>query len=309
MIKYAIILLDRTSVSFCYADNPLMDCQLMPLDTLKEAIIWCMKENLRIQFVYPDYELPSEYLLAINSIDHANIKHIHNADVSVFNGWEELYLNNLDSAPIVLRLSKRELFDNPASLKNLLSYKGHISVVIKDIDSFSKEDFETYKNLLSEITLTIRDFVISDNLPQMNLITDRLFLSSMNNCNAGSETITIAPNGNFYVCPAFYYDDENDTIGSLQNGLNIRNGQLYKLSHAPICRNCDSFHCRRCVWLNNKQTLEVNTPGHEQCVVTHLERNASQGLLNAVRSYGEFLPNIDIQEIDYLDPFDKIIQK
>ncbi|MEE1222143.1 MAG: CXXX repeat peptide maturase, partial [Bacteroidaceae bacterium] len=74
--------------------------------------------------------------------------------------------------------------------------------------------------------------------------------------------------------------------------------------HAPICRHCDAYQCRRCVWLNRKTTYEVNTPGHEQCVVAHLERNASRELLNRIRRHGTFLPaNEEIKEIDYLDPF------
>jgi len=51
--------------------------------------------------------------------------------------------------------------------------------------------------------------------------------------------------------------------------------------------------------------LEVNTPSHEQCVVAHLERNASQNLLTSIRKHGVFLPEMQIKEIDYLDPFDK----
>ena len=56
MIKYAIILLDRTSIAFCHAENPYSERQLMDLNTLQNAIVWCMKENLRIQFVYPDFK-------------------------------------------------------------------------------------------------------------------------------------------------------------------------------------------------------------------------------------------------------------
>ena len=128
----------------------------------------------------------------------------------------------------------------------------------------------------------------------------------MNNCNAGWKSITLAPNGKFYVCPAFYINDEKDSIGDLKEGLNIKNPQLYKLDHAPICRNCDAYQCKRCIWLNRRMTLEVNTPSHEQCVVAHLERNASRLLLEKIRKSGDFLPNKEIKEIDYLDPFDKL---
>lgn len=52
-------------------------------------------------------------------------------------------------------------------------------------------------------------------------------------------------------------------------------------------------------------TLEVNTPSHEQCVISHLERNSSRDLLMNLRKYGIFMPKIEIDEIKYLDPFEK----
>lgn len=91
----------------------------------------------------------------------------------------------------------------------------------------------------------------------------------------------------------------------MANGLDIKNPQLYRLDHAPICRHCDAYQCKRCVWLNRKTTLEVNTPSHEQCVVAHVERNACKELLTAIRKHGEFMPEKEITEIDYIDPFEK----
>lgn len=126
----------------------------------------------------------------------------------------------------------------------------------------------------------------------------------MNNCNAGYETITVAPDGRFYICPAFYYGDKCD-CGSLSDGLIIKNPQLYKIEYAPICRKCDAWHCHRCVWLNSKKTLEINTPGHIQCVMSHIERNASRNLLVGLREICDFLPETNIPELSYLDPFEK----
>jgi len=58
------------------------------------------------------------------------------------------------------------------------------------------------------------------------------------------------------------------------------------------------------VWLNRRSTLEVNTPGREQCVSAHHERNASRALLASIRTLGTFLPDREIPEISYLDPFE-----
>lgn len=61
MIQYLVILLDDTSVSFCHYGKWHKKRRLMPADTLKASILYGMKENLNIQFVYPDYDLPEEY--------------------------------------------------------------------------------------------------------------------------------------------------------------------------------------------------------------------------------------------------------
>ena len=140
--------------------------------------------------------------------------------------------------------------------------------------------------------------------PKINLLTDRMILEQMNNCGAGDTNITLAPNGKFYICPAFYYEDENDSVGDLEQGLNIKNKQLYKLEYSPICRHCDAYQCKRCIWINKKTTLEVNTPPHEQCVVAHMERNMSRELLLRSESFKVIGNLSEIKEINYYDPFE-----
>ncbi len=307
MLKYVIILLSNSATSFCYAENHSKDKNLIPLDTLKEAILWSMKENLRIQFVYPDFELPNEYKKVINTIDHADIKHLSNADVIVLNGINEAREFSKDSKTVVLRLNEDELYNSTETLGNLMRISSHLSIILKDCGVVKTEDQTKYKSFLNSIKNLFKQLVIDGVAPQINILTDRLVLDSMNNCNAGVESITIAPNGSFYICPSFYFDDANDSVGNLRDGINIKNPQLFALSHAPICKKCDAYHCRRCVWLNKKKTLEVNTPSHEQCVMAHLERNTSKELLYQIRQYGDFLPNKEIAKIDYLDPFDKIV--
>ena len=98
-------------------------------------------------------------------------------------------------------------------------------------------------------------------------------------------------------------------MDSLENGLMIRNSHLYKLEYSPLCRECDAYQCKRCVYLNKRLTREVNTPSKEQCVVSHIERNASRFLLLAIREHIIYMPKTEIKEISYLDPFDNIKNK
>ena len=316
MLQYLMILLDDASTSYCHYNNEKTTQKLISLDDLKAGILFGMKENLMIQYVYPSHELPAEYEEVIESIDHSKIMPANNpnaseADVVVFNDWKQMqgYAFDAETA-YVLRIGKSDLFSQKELVKDTLGKVAKLNVVITDVETFTDADFDTYKGVLKHWAEELEKLYAEGKSPQLNLLTDRMILDKMNNCGAGDTNITLAPDGKFYVCPAFYQANSETVIskgyniGSLAEGVDIKNPQLYKLTHAPLCRICDAYQCKRCIWLNRKTTLEVNTPSHEQCVVAHLERNASRDLLAAVRKHGQFLPNREIKEIDYLDPFD-----
>lgn len=307
MLQYLIILLDKRSTSFCSypgLSQPVQgdEYSLIPLETLRQGIRFGMMENLMIQYVYPEHDLPAEYSDVIESIDHSKIKPTKDgADV-----WVSKCINGIKAdVPVVWRTDKQSFFNSEADIIKALENVPRLNVVLTDVDTFTDEDFRKYKSLLNVLAEHIENLYAEGKSPQLNLLTDRMMLKEMNNCGAGDTTITLAPNGKFYVCPAFYYENETDSIGGLEHGLDIKNKQLYKFDHAPICRHCDAYQCKRCIWLNRKTTLEVNTPSREQCIIAHLERNASRDLLNSIRKHGEFLHGTEISEIDYLDPFEK----
>lgn len=309
MLQYLVILLSDKSVPFCHYESKNTG-SLLSIDTLKDGLRFSMLENLSVQYVFPHGELPKEYLSAIEEVENvkimpANSPYVEKADVLIFNGF--LNLNPVKTGvPYVVRVFRDEFFANYEKLIPLLEITPHLSVVFKDLVKFGENDFAQYRTVLSKLSNHIEKLYADGKSPQFNLLTDRMYLDKMRNCEAGVKTITLAPDGNFYICPAFYYNGEMP-CGNPNDGLDIKNPQLYKLEYAPICRRCDAFHCRRCVWLNKLTTLEVNTPSHEQCVVSHIERNAAKSLLSAIRKHGEFMPQLpEIAEIDYFDPFDKI---
>lgn len=308
-LQYLVILLDDTSVAYCHANNPLTEPKLIPLDTLRKAILFGMKQNLMIQFVYPNYELPVEYHKVIESIDHIKI----GREVLVYDSVPQMaYTNNL-----VLRLTINEFITKQNDIASLLQQAKRINICLTDTDNFQEEQIEEYKNALVTLNAVLLNLYKQVKSPQLNILTDRMQLTEMHNCGAGISNITIAPNGKFYLCPAFYYDeqmgisnrmnhktkDASRSVGDLDNGIDIPNKQLLQLDHAPLCRICDAYHCKRCIWLNQKMTWDNNTPSRQQCVLAHLERNAARDLQLALKEVGYLIKN-EIKEITYLDPFD-----
>lgn len=306
MLTHLIIMLDDTSVSYCHY-NGANERRLISLDDLKAGIVWAMKENLNVQFVYPDYELPIEYNNLIDTIDHIKIKpenQSEEAEVVVLTDWKGKQPELANGVTYIVRTSRSELEEYSDSISDLLKSGARVVVVQTDIEAFTDVDIPSYKALLEKLADGLCEDYQAGKSAQLSLLTDRIMLREMNNCNAGVNNVTLAPNGRFYLCPAFYYDSPNDDIGDLKRGLAIKNQHLLDLNHAPICRNCDAYHCKRCIWLNGQFTLDYNTPSHQQCVISHLERNASRLLQNKLEEKGIRLnPSYEIMEIDYLDPF------
>lgn len=318
MLKYLVIQLDDSSTSFCHYYNDRTKKNLIPLETLKKAIFWSMKENLTLQVLYPDYEIPSEYKEAISKTYHADIANSlcedvelrDNADVVVFDSLSSInYFQFKSETSYIIRTELENLIEQGMLVDPILPKVDRFNIVITNPLSLTEDNQESYAQFLDRLSQKVAEEYKKQHNLQVNLLTDRMMLGCMNNCNAGEEVITLCPDGKFYICPAFYADGEAGySVGNVDSGLDIKNPQLYRLDHAPICRKCDAWHCKRCVWLNRKTTLEVNTPSHEQCVMAHIERNASRELLSYIRTFGNYLPGKDIPELDYFDPFELIIK-
>lgn len=147
MLQYLIIILDDTSVSFCQYDNKRKECHIISVDDLKKGILFAMKENLNIQFVYPEYELPQEYKDIINTIDHSNIvpsdceeKILENADIVVLNGWDDLEAGRCrDGKTYVLRTDKARLFAKYQLLETITPLVARLNIVINLLQIAQKQ--------------------------------------------------------------------------------------------------------------------------------------------------------------------------
>lgn len=310
MIEYLVILLDEAAASYCHYEVPMQqEPKPISTDVLKRGIRFAMCHNLAIQFVYPRYEVSAEIDAIVHSVDHHKIMSVDidaaKADVVVVDSFD------FDKAialrkPTTVRVKKDEFFARYMELVPLLLGVPNVNLVITDVQHFTQADLDTYGAVVHCLADEMAQMYVADNCPRINLLTDRLALTSMNNCGAGNSSITMAPDGNLYACPGFYHNDPSWCIGNIgQRELEIPNGYLYSLGSAPICRRCDAWHCKRCVWLNRLTTREVNTPSRQQCVMAHLERSASARMLAAIREHGEFMTECSIEDLDYLDPFDK----
>ena len=324
-IKYLILLIDDNAASFCYYKNPSTNNSkenLMSYNNLKSILNYAEDNGLFLNILYNKDNLPKKHADLINKSSHISfipLEHYENDldNILIINPQNDQIIDGLENnntKNIILRLEKNDLNKLFEIFNSLLGKFKRLNLILLDIEKYKENDFNIYREELNKINSMIKKEYINGNAIEFNIISDRILLNNMQNCNAGIDHITIAPNGKFYICPAFYYDDVDNPVGDMNSGINIKNNQLLELNYSPICKICDAFHCKRCVWLNKKTTLEINTPSHQQCVLSHIEREASRILLSDLHSnlnFNDFNNIASIPEIDYNDPITgsyKIVQ-
>ena len=303
--QYLTILLDDSAIPFCSYQSKSTSRLIDVLD-LKKGISYAEQNGLHLQLVYPNFDLPSEYLNIVSAVEHIAIYPYEsassNADIVVLTRDADVNPLVREDAVYIVNINKSQLDSLYNIVEKIYTKTQRINIVLNDIENFSDFEFRIYKQELERIRGLI--YITEDGMLncQINVLTDILLLGKMNNCSAGQESITLAPNGKLYICPAFYHLNEDYDCGNLE-GWKIKNAQLLDLDHAPICSVCDAFHCKRCLYKNLVQTLEINTPSYEQCYISHIEREQSRLLGLALPKDTHFR---HIGEIDYMDPFEKI---
>jgi len=313
MIEFLIVQLSSSSTSFCHYKPGQVTEELISIDYLRSAILFSMKENLKLQVLYPDRALPDGYDNLLSDFSIIRIAswssyYANNADVLVFDSATAFNQCGIKNNRICIYLLSAH---NISDLNNIdtsqLAQITRLNIVLQGIENINSDEQNQYNESLRDLLPKLESLYVNQSLPPVNVLSDILFTNSMNNCDAGVKSISISPNGKFYLCPAFYYSDRDSHIGDPNSGICLKNRYLLDLEHAPICRICDAYQCKRCIWLNHLMTGELNTPSKEQCVLSHYERNQSKELLERLRSFDKsFIANKTIPEIDYLDPFDLI---
>jgi CXXX repeat peptide maturase len=322
MFKQLLVILAKDAVPFCYYDNPhyysAAGPELIPLKTLKSIVRDAGKNGIFINYIFGKHQLSSEYNDLIEKTDHVKIiplclKDIYEDGIPVLDADERDSFGGLSDDSqrnLILRVDKHNIAGLADLFESLLGKFKRLNIHLAGSNYFTDADFDAYEEELGKIGKSLCKQYAEGEEIEVNVLSDRLLLGKMNNCDAGVRHITIAPNGKYYICPGFYYDDENSFVGKFgeKQDPTIKNSQLLEIACAPICSRCDAFHCKRCVYLNKNTTLEINVPSKEQCMVSHVERDVSRQLLNNLGSLEPFRKMPPIPNLIYRDPFHTLMR-
>ena len=245
------------------------------------------------------YELPDGFA-GWHAVPAARTPEQH-ADLVVYDNS----VSHLRETPVALLVVDRQNLGRLEEFaRQVIPWSERTVLVLNGIGEFTADEFQLYESQLAAISHLVEEWIAGGRKREFSVLTDRLWLDQMDNCQAGVKTFAVAPNGLLYICPAFYYADPDSAVGSLETGVDPKKVELCKLTRAPLCAKCDALHCKRCVFDNRRRTGELNTPAQSQCAAAHVELRQTAPLRDRLEALG--LDNLCAPiTVTSLDPLDR----
>lgn len=290
----------KNELAFILDDNYMSVCSYQNNENkrggymLKSDILRGLKfaeENFMQPIFIHSKEIREEHLRDYDEIDI-----IHRIPIEAFNDKLPFYnyqiVIDLKSIDLIERMDNENnvIFnihqDNidqlAACLEKLLEKCERINV---NIQGFSKDfNCQEYEYQLSKCVKSLFTYYKKKGvLKEINIITDLLFIKEHEECSAGENSFAYAPDNKIYICPAFYGEGK-ESIGNFDEGIKIKNSQLYTFKYMPLCQECDAYQCENCKYTNLLNTNEVNVPPSFQCKKAQYERRASYMLQSLLKN-------------------------
>lgn len=302
--------------TFCEVNNETTAHSVkMRRDTLENSLKYCGQNFFTPVFLHSNSELDyslfsgfNEYRIThiVSAKFYETTKQIKNCIYAFNADTYDIEFSHLDYC--ILNVSWSEIESLSKYLLQLFENCDRINLNLLGIPS--DNDLLKYDHEQQIVSEYLRQAWQSEGAAkEFNKLTDVLFVGKQSTCRAGVTDFTIAPDGNFYVCPQDYLDRVN-AIGNLRSGnILVKNQHLYTLKYAALCKECPSKQCVRCQAVNKEGSGEVNIPPFYKCKTAIQEYKQSVRFKEQVQSLYPQLPLRNITDFEYDSPYEAYEQK
>lgn len=296
--KFLQLLLDDSYPSICSYENHRTNSMKMNNDLIKQALNFADENYYEIVPIGRPTKEIIDHGYYSNLISN-NEEYIKENSIVIYDN-EIGYLNN-KAENCILLMNKNNIDSLYNFVSKLSIYNNRVNLIITDIGTWEISDIDKYKLQLDRIIEKIVEYYNNSKQFEFSVLTDRLFLDTHSQCDAGKDTIVLAPNGKLYSCVAFYLDGKEDySIGDINSGV-LKNEMF--IEENLLCESCDSYHCKGCKYLNKKYTGEYRVSPKNQCLISNIEKIKTRELQNQLKNFNSDLSDVEIKVIDTLDPY------
>ncbi len=317
--KHIYILQSEDYVSYCEYNNQniILDNEIKT-DGILKSLKYC-RDNFfspilvhsknNFNFVnndrYMNYNMM--HVIPAKFINEATIAGLKNI-VPVYD-IDSLNYYNYGVANIIFNIEANNIGNLGACIIKLFEQTRRIDLNLHNTDKSFDEVL--YKIQLEKISDYIEQYYLQcGEIKELNILTDLLFIDKYDNCMAGEKTYIISPDDKIYTCCAVYSNENQNNIGDIKEGITIKyDKKLYEIDNSNLCRFCDCYHCKNCVYTNKKFTKEVNVSPSFICRKSHIEKIVSKDLFDKLYLLNKEIMVDKIELSESLDPINKFLSE
>lgn len=271
---YLLFLLSTNSAPHCMYVNTFETEEKMPQHVFDKGIQYAELHDMVPVFIGN----PTEYLdkaqqkklhiTICDDIDYMNSRDENEVAVSEFIPIiTDVIQQDFTAKSVILLVNSENLNRLTAIMMSLIGKCDRINVVKSGFFMWSEPQRELYLTQLEEAYKEIEN-KISVNVFHSNSPVGSEF------CDAGNGDVTLAPNGEVFICPAFFYNKEK-SIGDIEHGYQVANSKLISVEKYPQCHTCSAGQCLHCNYLNYKSTGFANVASESLCQFIKREAEVS----------------------------------
>lgn len=312
--KQLYFLLSDDYISYCEYNNNSIESSRMSKYTILKGLKYAHYNFYKPVFVHSsisfDFENCKEYE-AYDILHIIPVKFIKDAQniglrriMPVYN-LNDIEIDNRGIENIILNVSTDDIANLSIAVMSLLKKVSRINLNITNINKNFNENL--YTEEMKKISNYICDIKSGTSaIKELSLLTDLLFINEHDNCMAGHYTFVLAHNENIYTCCALYSNELENNIGDLEKGITRKyDARLYETKNSNLCRLCDAYQCKNCIYTNKLYTNEVNVSPTFKCRKSHIERLISQSMMSKFELSEEKIKSLS--DLEYKDPIDKFL--
>ena len=226
---------ENTCLQFIMSDNMTPHCAYrntkntndsMTKEIFGKGISFC-KENDFTPFILghnQDIQDTDSYM----SIDNARNSYQNTIVVH-----DNEIISTTQSENCILLINKNNLNNLFDYISELFKYSYRINLILESIENWDKQDIEMYEQQLDKLIPYIANTYKNSIPVELSVLTDVWNFRTMRNCDAGTASFALAPNGKIYICPAFYFENPDNYVGTLENGIEVKNSD--RITSYNVC--------------------------------------------------------------------------
>ena len=263
-LKYLNVLLSDDVMPHCSYTNRLTSNKVMSNEMIDAAIDFCYKYFLIPIFI-------GDKQIGLNREDNIYFKISQEENLGINDAYvyDGNSFKSVSCGSIIITINRSILNGFDEIVIQAAKLYRRINIFVQDIEEMNANDMAMYQIGLDKIISELSKW---SHKPVINIFND-----CYRYCEAGVTSLTLAPDGLIYLCPAFYFNQLKHTaVGTIHDDyFSYSAPKTAKKESTAIVSEKEAIYSN-CIYNNYICTTELNIPSEQYVRIEKINQNQAK---------------------------------